>query len=78
MCFCGLTFDMSGGWKLAGRHSQKVDWRRKPKGGKKAKPKDAATDESEVRFEGRAGGSVEGASWRPAGKRLPRISSRAF
>jgi hypothetical protein len=64
-------------WKLARRHSRKVDWRRKPKGGMKAKPKDAATDESEVRFEGRAGGSVEGASWRPAGKRSRTMSQGA-
>jgi len=56
-------------WKLAGRHSRKVDWRRKPTEGTKAKPKDAATDESEVRLEGRAGGLVEGASWKPEGRR---------
>jgi len=61
-------------WKLAGRHGRNVDWRRKPKEGRKAKPKDAATDESEVRFEGRAGGSVEGASWRSAGKRSRTMS----
>jgi len=45
--------------------------------GSKAKPKDAATDESEVRFEGRAGGSAEGASWKPEGKRSRTNGQRA-
>jgi len=33
-------------WKLAGKHSRKVDRRRKLKVGTKVKPKDAAADES--------------------------------
>jgi len=59
-------------WKPAGRHSRRVDRRRKPKVGTKAEPMDAAADESR-RLGSKAGpeGRSEGASWKIGRKAEP-------